>query len=230
MLVSKEIFETYRDSLATLQELKQDDELKRTLRTFDLRFRLANDININFSGEISNIRTSEVRSTYSEIYSLLEIWNTYEALLHYAKEIIYLKDNQSPYLKFKEVLNEDIDKILYNGLEELEVLYKNATSNFDSYFNRIINNECIKDKLRQNTKKISDFLTHKIPITNLSGYEILGLIYAERNMYYHNGEAARMGMNYKMRLELLKFYKKILVSFILKTAIFIISKEIEKSR
>ena len=44
---------------------------------------------------------------------------------------------------------------------------------------------------------------------------ILALIYGERNLFYHNGEAAIMGMTYVMRKWLLDEYREALIQVLL---------------
>jgi len=80
------LFEKYSQSFDKLKENLQD-ELPRSLRLFDIRLRLAIDIQIDFAGEVSFTKTKEVRDTYALLIKLTESWNAYEALYHYTKDI-----------------------------------------------------------------------------------------------------------------------------------------------
>jgi len=74
-----QLFEQYEQSLSLLRELEQDD-LPRSLRSFNIRIRLAIDIQVNFKGMISLTKTKDVRDTYALIIQLVELWNAFEAL------------------------------------------------------------------------------------------------------------------------------------------------------
>jgi len=81
-----QLFKQYDQSVSRLRELEQNN-LPRSLRLFNIRIRLAMDIEISFRGEISLTRTKGVKETYVLIIQLLELWNAYEALSHYVNEV-----------------------------------------------------------------------------------------------------------------------------------------------
>ena len=79
------LFDNYNQIFKKLENLLQD-EMPRSLRLFNIRLRLAIDIQIDFKGEISLTKTKEVKDTYVLLIRLMEIWNAYEALFHYVKD------------------------------------------------------------------------------------------------------------------------------------------------
>src|SRR5665647_3155383 len=81
---TRTLFEDYNRKFESLKEILQD-ELPRSLKLYNIRLRLAIDMQIDFKGEISLTKTREVRETYILIIKLMECWNAYEALYHYVK-------------------------------------------------------------------------------------------------------------------------------------------------
>lgn len=78
------LFEKYNLSFKKLKDLLQD-ELIKSLQLFNLRLWLSIDIQIDFKGEISLIKSKEVKDTYVLLIILMEICNAYKALFHYVK-------------------------------------------------------------------------------------------------------------------------------------------------
>lgn len=225
------LFAVYENAFNEIKEVMQD-ELPRTLRIFNIRIRLALDININFNGELSLTKTPEVKATYIKIFKMLEKWNSYEAFTHYANSIDgYTKQKESPYKAYLKVINDNsgCTNILIQKSNELKVKYKldsRFKTSIDEYFSRIETDINIKEGLKDNCRTLYLYIRGDSSIT---GHEILGLIYAERNMYYHNGETAKMGMNYSDRGRLIDILSETIEDYILKIAAYILSKEKEKS-
>ena len=108
--------------------------------------------------------------------------------------------------------------ILKDTLDQLKTKY-NTDNNFKNDFKNLIKKKIeddnrIRQNLKESCKNIVEYFEGK---KSISGIETIALIYAERNMYYHNGEDARMGMKkYKNRQFLIRtlttgFYKHILL-------------------
>lgn len=212
------LFENYNKSFEKLKDLLQD-ELPRSLRLFNIRLRLAIDIQIDFKGEISLTKSDVVRKTYVLLIKLMEIWNAYEALFHYAKHTKkYINAKESAYKAYSQTFLNEVGslKILKNTLDELKGKYdsnKNFKSDFKQLIKRIEDDDRIRPNLTESCKSIVEYFEGN---KTISGIEMIALIYAERNMYYHNGETAKMGMRYGNRQFLILtlttgFYEHILL-------------------
>ena len=191
------------------------------------------DIQINFKGMISLTKTKDVRDTYVLIIQLMELWNSYEALSHYvaeatshvAKGVSKSKIYTQKYLKTVGSL-----PVLEGTAKKIQTSYKNSRTfreDFDSYISRVENDEKLSKSLKEDAHNIREYVKEE---KTISGIEVLSLIYAERNMYYHNGETAKMGMRYSNRKKLISWYKEVLLDNILKVANSVIVERIEYNR
>jgi hypothetical protein len=157
---------------------------------------LAIDLKIDFHRQISLTETKAIRDLYSSIIKLTEIWNAYEALSHYTKELDLSASNESIYKIYSQRFLQVVGSlsILERTLNSFKDKYNSNTS-FRSCFNnyiQMINAETrLRENLRSNCTKILEYFKGE---RNISGIEIIALVYAERNMYYHNGETANLGM------------------------------------
>lgn len=227
------LFEKYADAYSLLQDLLQD-EVPRTLRLFNIRFRLALDIEIGFKGEVSLTKSKPVRDTYVKIIRLMETWNAYEALFHYAKELgkRYIKPKTNKAKAYPMPVLEASGSLLFLGelAAELKALFERDSGfrgDFSQYIGRIEADERIKTTLTQDAQH---FLAYLKSQRTSNGTELLSLVYTERNMYYHNGETAKMGMRYSNRKKLLDIYTRCLSTHILHLAIYILQEEAERQQ
>ena len=223
----RNLFDNYNQKYDSFKELLED-ELPRTLRLFNIRLRLAIDIQIDFKGEISLTKTKEVRDTYVLLIRMMESWNAYEALYHYVKDTAgkYANTKESIYKTYSQTFLTEVGSldILKQTLDTFKDKYNsdnNFKADFKQFIKRIEDDDRIRTKLTDSCKSIVEYFEGT---KNISGIEIIALIYAERNMYYHNGETAKMGMRYTNRQFLIKeltdcFYRHILM---------LISKILEK--
>jgi len=227
-----QLFQQYEQNLSQLREL-EEDSLPRSLRLFNIRIRLAIDIEIDFKGMISLTKTKDVRDTYVLIIQLMELWNAYEALSHYvneatshvAKGVTKSKINTQKYLKSIGSL-----PALEETAKNIQASYKSSRTfreDFDSYISRVENDEKLSKTLKGDVCNIRKYVKEE---KTISGIEVLSLIYAERNMYYHNGETAKMGMRYSNRKKLIAWYKDVLLDNIMKVANSVIIERIEDNR
>ena len=94
---------------------------------------------------------------------------------------------------------------------------------FKTYIDRTSkdNSNSIKSNIKNQAVSLYEFIEFD---KDISGIEILSLIYAERNMYFHDGEPCKMGVSYASRKYLLSTYYNCLEEVILKSAIFVLSK------
>jgi len=100
-------------------------------------------------------------------------------------------------------------------------------SDFTQYVSRINRDTLLSRPLRDDALSVLAFCRGE---KDISGIEILALIYAERNMYYHNGETAKMGMGYANRQKLISKYREALLDHMLLLATYIIDEQIEKAK
>jgi len=227
-----QLYYKYEENLRQLRELEQDD-LARSLRLFNIRIRLAIDIQIDFKGEISLTKTKEVRDTYVLLIQLMELWNAYEALSHYVGEVsdhIVKKAGKSKIYTQSHLKQVGSLSTLANTIASIRETYKKSTAfreDFDGYIERIEEDGKLSKTLKGDATNIGKFVKDEI---NISGIEILSLIYAERNMYYHNGETAKMGMRYSNRKKLISWYKEALFEQTLKVANAVILEQIEANK
>jgi len=227
-----ELFQQYNQKFETLKDIMQD-ELPRSLRLFNIRLRLALDIQIDFKGEISLTKTVQVRETYVKIIKLMEMWNAYEALFHYAKDIgKYANPKANKAKIYSQTLLKEIGSltVLKQATDDLKSNYVNRDgfkNDFDQYIKRIEDDTRIKNTLTEDAISIKEHMKNENAI---SGIEILSLIYSERNMYYHNGETAKMGMRYSNRKLLIDTYKTCLINHTLMVINYIVDAEIENNK
>ena len=227
-----QLFFQYSSRFDELRDLEQD-ELPRSLRLFNIRQRLAADIQINFKGEISLTKTKEVRETYILIIQLMEAWNAYEAFSHYANEVsshVAKKVSKSKIYTKAFLTTVGSMQTLESALTWIKSEYDKSNrfnKDISQYISRIEQDSQLSSKLKEDAKSLLDHLNN---MKTISGYELLSIIYAERNMYYHNGETAKMGMAYSNRKKLINKYREILFEHMLKLAIHIIDEQIDKAK
>ncbi|MDH7553140.1 MAG: hypothetical protein QHH74_05745 [Spirochaetota bacterium] len=224
-------FNDYKNQYDKYLEIMESD-IFRSLRVFDIRMRLSLDITVTFNGSISYTKTKGVRDTYSLIFNLLEVFFSLEALRHCGHEMGY-NSNNGPIQSFSLELIKNAqlnDDIKYYS-EKLKSLCKSKSfyNNMNQYLNRFINDQRIKSNIiKENIRNIITYLETKD--FELSGREFIALAYAERNMYVHNGETARMGMNnYNHRKEILNILYEYISIFTLKIITYILKNEISKN-
>jgi DNA-directed RNA polymerase subunit N (RpoN/RPB10) len=227
-----ELFHQYDQKFETLKDLMQD-ELPRNLRLFNLRLRLALDIQIDFKGEVSLTKTRDVRETYVKIIKLMEMWNAYESLFHYAKELgKYANPKANKAKIYAQSLLREVGSlaILKQAAETIKSRYVSNhrfKEDFDQYIHRIKKDDRIKSTL---TDDALAFRAYCLNRKSISGIEILSLIYTERNMYYHNGETAKMGMRYSNRKLLIDTYRHCLIDHTLMLSNYILDAEIADNK
>jgi len=113
-------------------------------------------------------------------------------------------------------------------LDTLKNKYENDEifkQDFKQYIERIKDDERILPNLTENCVNTIEYFDGN---KNISGIEIIALIYAERNMYYHNGETAKMGMRYPNRQYLIRQYTECFYRHVLMLTSKILEKEIDE--
>lgn len=227
----EELFKSYERSFKALSETEQD-ELPRSLRLFNIRLRLALDITVDFGGDYSLTRTPIVRETYSLIFRLLEAWNAYEALSHYVKNVSsYISPGNAKSRIYTQTFLEKTGSLSYlkDALEWLRnecSIDGKMKESIRCYLDRIDSDTELKKTIKEDAKSIAEYLNGT---KDISGVELLSLIYAERNLYYHNGESAKMGMRYGDRKKLIFKYREILIDSLIRISVFIMNEQHAKS-
>ena len=208
------------------------NNLPRTLVLFNIRLRLALDIQIDFSSKSLEFKNSSILETYTKIIKLTELWNAYEALMQYTKKIgRYGRPKKSKAKIYSDTFLKKIGSLpilkkLMCKLKSDFIEDENFKKDFNKYLIYIEKNDGIGKILKKDILSIRKYLDNKMEI---SGIEIISLIYIERNLYYHNGEIAKMGMNYNNRKLLLDEYKEYFESHILVLANYILCSEINNN-
>lgn len=227
----EKLFKLYEKSFKALCETEQD-EIPRSLRLFNIRLRLALDINVDFGGDYSLTRTKIVRETYSLIFRLLEAWNAYEALSHYAKEVSsYVNAGNTKSRIYSKEFLEKTGALasLENALVWLRNEWSSDTKMKESlhgYLERIDKEGTLGRTIKDDVRSIAECLRG---LKDISGVELMSLFYAERNLYYHNGESAKMGMRYGDRKRLISKYREVLIENLLRISVFIMDEQNAKS-
>lgn len=169
-----------------------------TLRLFDLRLRLALDMEVQFKGETTLTKTKEVRDTYAAFLKLMELWNAYEALQHFAKEI-----GKSEYVTGSKCKAHweaaGSMQVLSDALRTLKEKYrkeKKFKNDFGAFIEKIGENEHIKQPLKKSCESIKNYFDNPDDGKAPTGDALISLIYVQRNLYLHEAEAAKMGMSY----------------------------------
>lgn len=223
-------FNNYKCQYDKYLEIMGSD-ISRSLRLFDIRMRLSFDISVTFNGTISYTKTKKARDTYSIIFKLHEVFFSLEALRHCGHEMGYNSNNgpiQSFSLEF--IKNAQLNDDLKCYSEKLKSLCnsKSFFNNMNQYLNRFINDQRITSNIiKDNIRNVIKYLENED--FELSGREFIALAYTERNMYVHNGETARMGMNnYNHRMKILNILYEYITIFNIKIATLYLENELKK--
>jgi len=234
----KEIFDKYEKSYQSFSEILKDKGgmhlRNQRLIWFNIRIRLAIDIEVSFKGEVSRTKAPNVGETYSLLVKLMESWNSFEILSKYAKEkdkdCFNEKYTFSSAPRFNLFLESVLKKagcipVLHYELEILKKKY-NDDKKFGEQFKKLL--ERFESEVESETLKkcCLDLIKYFEGKKEKQAQSILGLAYATRNMYYHDGEVAGKEMDYQGRIFLLKSLIYCFQKHILLLASYIITKEI----
>jgi hypothetical protein len=221
-------FEIYKTKFDELKELAEDD-FPKSLRLFDIRFRLALSLQIGFDNTISYTKTETTRKTYNLILRLNDIWFAYEGLYQLCSENLNLKSNPTKSDPFTvEKVNEFMlaDKVEKFGNYLNTEIYKNTRlkNDFVNYLRFLKDNSTGRTQPRLLESFRQKANNNRLPKFN----EILSVIYGMRNMYVHNTDTAKSGVNqYKTKIETLKNCNDFLTLVLLNISIKTVEKMIE---
>lgn len=231
LIVSEEALDAYVETYSRFLEVVQDELVSRELRLFDIRVRIAIDMIVGFWGNVSYTKILEVAESYAFQIRLVELWNAYEALLKYLKSLGLSRDSEPKYKQIKPemLLDTGARETAKECLEKLSKHYHQEPKfkdEFNQYIGRIQNVK--SSNLAQICASTIEYFTGN---KDFSGYELFALVYAERNLYLHDGESAKLGWGYKRRNLLLVFYSEHFAKCLLQIATFVLQQQIhEKSR
>lgn len=230
----QKLFELFEERFNKLRII-QEANFSRKLKVFNFRFRLALDIVVDYKNDsLSYVKTKEVKTTYILLVKLMELWNSYEALVKYAQSdgcgyTVPTKITEKNKLSVENFFTKTKALLLLKELAQIirkqAEIKERFKKDFDVYTKRIDNCNVVEDEQKALVKKLRAYVFEGKEIT---GIEILSLIYIERNMYYHNGETAKLGMSYSNRIFLLSNYLDYLTRMILLNVSYIINEQIKK--
>lgn len=225
----KAYFATYQNRFDQINELLEY-QIPKSLRLFDIRFRLGLSLQVGFDSDISYTKTETTRKAYKLIYKLNDLWFAYEGLYKLCAEVSFLKSNPT---KSRPFTGEKI--------QELDLA--DPIDHFNQYLNEnLLNQSRSKEDfadyllyLKENSKgRVQSELLNSFSVdlernapTNFS--EIIAFIYAIRNMHVHNTDTAKSGVKYyKTKIEALKNCHDFLVLSILQIGTKVLDVKLEE--
>jgi len=227
LIVSEETLNKYVNTYE--HYVLQDEPLPRELRLFDIRIRIAIDMVVGFCGTVSYTKTLQVAKAYAFQIRLMELWNAYEAFIKYLDYLGLSRDKEAKYKHIKPELMQGS-----KARETVEEFFKNIKKHYDHEkgFKEDFNQYIGRIKKASKSKNLANLCASTLDYFSgegaLSGYELFALVYAERNMYLHDGESAKLGWNYKRRNLLLVYYSEYFVKSLLQVATHVLEDQIKQ--
>jgi len=200
-----ELYDTYIDVYTKYWDIPEKNRMlsQGLVRKFDVRLRLVLGLSIQFNTKYAQTKTPNVAQLYQLKLKLNEIWFAYEALLAVCEEgrhtqVIQMGRHQklcntNPFTLNKlAVLGLENEMQAFNTYLAAHLLhderYKNDTIDYLQY---LYDNSSrgLKPPLKRCIRKIDQQ-------KDLDFVNILSFTYAIRNLYVHNGDAAKTGVKY----------------------------------
>lgn len=215
----EQLFEEYTELFSTYYEL-MEYEIPRSLRLFDIRFRLALSLQVSFDSQISYTKTESTRRTYALIFKLNDLWFAYEGLYQICKDRNWLKTNATKATPFTAELGQNL------GLELWSQAFAKKWQQAMRHQPRF-HNDCLgyvdylqKSASGKTQQRLLAQLRHQLQKPDLVDFNsLLALIYAIRNMYVHNTDTAKSGVHqYKTKIEILGMCNDFLTLVLLQIA------------
>jgi hypothetical protein len=223
----EDLIKEYNQRLNEYSNLNFGLDIPLSFKLFDIRLKLANSIDsmTHFEGYI-NFDNQYIRSSYTRMIKLMEIWYSYEALLKFTKPNEITKEVKYKVISNRILVNAGCEELFENFYRQLIEECKNV--NFINDLNRlnliIQQDSGLGKTVKTDCERLISSLNNQGE--RLSKLEIMALIYAERNMYIHNGLTPFGNMNHNNRLFLLDLYTQYLCQYIFKLAIYLLSLRI----
>jgi len=217
-------FAEYQKLYKTVSDKDKNYDANRILHLFNIKLHLVLGIkDVVFDDNIAKVKTDEVRACYVQLIKSTEMWNVFEALFEYAKTKHPLgskdkKERKNVIEKMtesRELHVPEVMAVLASGFNELKHLCKEKSKfkkDFQGYLERVGSHDYISSKSKTALKNIME----SIEADNKEPYsDMLYLLYADRNLFYHTAEAVKMGMSYSNRLALMELLYRMLADYIL---------------
>ena len=211
-----ELFENYKQLFNELYNLRQQNN-NNLLRLFNIRFRLAKGMQVRFSHDVRPNDSDTINSLYGLMVKLNEFWNSYEVLIKYANSLEADALNRYNITRNKitafplAFLNAEFGQnlVLTRTAYSFRVRYNNNvyfTNSINHYFIKLNNDVNLNGTTLEFCLNFREFLNTDNNF--LQYHQIIALIYAERNIYVHNGSDAVLDMYFTQR----KYYLETLIS------------------
>lgn len=218
--------------LECVEELKElcDGVLPRSIRQFDIRFRLACSLQISFDSDFSYTKTESTKRTYRGLIQLNDLWFAYEGLFYLSRVRNLIKVSGSKSDPFLEEVLEDLG--LNNIAKILEPAYCNGLlvdnarrNDLYGYIDYLCSYATSKTQIKLLERLKGMTQASKPPSFSLW----LALIYAIRNMYVHNIDTAKSGVrSYATKIAVLSLLKEFMIGTMLAIAERLLSDEIRE--
>lgn len=198
-----EYYQTYQNCYSRFWQQEKLLISKGCIRKFDVRIRLVLGMEIKFNKDFAYTKTPDIETIYQLSLKLNEAWFAYESLLNVCEELQLVKyktkGQQKTLVKTDpfestQISILDLPKIIHFFNNYLrEQLFNKSKSHEDllNYLHYLMAHS--STGMSKALKKCLKCLQYK-KILNFQ--EVLTIIYAIRNLYVHNGDAAKSGVKY----------------------------------
>jgi len=228
----KQLFTSYQQTYAAYWTIPttQRQAPHSIVRKFDVRMRLALGLQISFDTAYAQTRTPEIAHLYKLTLKINEAWFAYEALLSIcaSANLVKLQKvgsktkmlNTDPF-EFDTLNSFSLsgEILAFNEHLQTNLLHKNnLRADVIGYVHHLIEHSGpgLRKTIRRCLRKINGN-------KQLHFVDILNLIYAIRNLYVHNGDAAKTGVkNYTTKIKLLENIADFLLLICVKIGIIVI--------
>jgi|GEM_PF-3066361 len=226
------LFIVYKQAYDQLMAKEQD----RLVVLFNVRFRLTLGKRIQFDDSYSYTKTKNVKDTYRLLMRLNDAWFAYEALLalceQEGKVKLYKRKNKSYMAKPESFDSSHIQ--MFKLLPPVVHFNKQMAAYFFNKLKRMADLERLlqhlEDRTKGNTNRLVEQAKSRIQqVQQFDLKHILAIIYSIRNLYVHQGDAARSGVkNYTTKLALLKMAYDFLILLITKVGTRVMNDKTKK--
>ena len=207
----KHLVTGFTDAVKKLKLLKEDS-VSRNARLLDIRYRLTLDLRISIETEYSSTKTKDVHDVYELLFKFLDLWNVYEVCCAYGKELgVCTKDKVSGW-KDSFLKEAGILSFLERQADAFRQNMVSASSYSEKYRQYLVHFSELDAVKDSNKKQYQKYL--EASAEEFDYMQLLFIQYMERNSYYHGGEAAKAGSDYKYRQKQLLFFIDFLTEFI----------------
>jgi hypothetical protein len=226
----KRVYQQWERRIQTAE--KQDGERERAMRLFNIKLRLALGMIVDFDSNVALTRTPKVKACYILLCKLTALWNAFESFIAYTKHIYGVKAwYDIP--KCPAIADVASEEILSSGMETIKGFCNTASfrRDFAVYGDKVEAHLSQREngKGKKNLEQFSLLRRYFENGKKTTPVAFLSMIDIERNLFYHSGEASKMGMtNYGNREKLLETCRAVLSEYLLHLAVNALERELEK--